>query len=578
MQLEELLQADQSLISDGRILKNAVVERAAKLDISLLRLLMQSEPIRRHFFTALDGIMVFDKTKFLEFVSNKQFLPDSYTSFKNRIGLTDGSQYLKESRAVVLAWPYKDCVLEGGQTREDVGREEIFWNTSLAPDDISRLFEPKVITGFARWDAESVAAQKQKTVQKIEQTDNLVIKGNNLFALHTLRKKFAGKVSLIYIDPPFNTGNDGFKYNDRFNHSTWLTFMKNRLDCAKTLLSQDGNIFIHIDINESHYLKCLCDELFGHENFVEEIIWSYGSPSGGRAAGAKPVNIHDYILHYAKDYKSRKQRKIYTEYSQKYIDDWFKYKDENGRRYRLRQRNGDSKTSEWSRQYLDESPGVPLTTVWSDIKQVYADPRAYKPNQKQHTELVPEFSGQKPEALIKRVIELSTDEGDLVLDFFAGSGTTGVAAMKMRRQFVLVEQIEDQLSTIHERLFETIKGAQSGISKTTGWQGGGTFLYAELAKWNAKLIDTIRDAHDASSLLPLRDQLRDEGYVRPGVELDGLTDEEFDKLTLDEKKRILIDCLEANHFYVNYEDMEDEQYGISEENMRLNRNFHGEEA
>ena len=132
--LETLLQQDQSLISDGHILKNAVIERAAKMDAGLLRLLMQSEAIRRHFFAEVDDILIFDKAKFQDFVSNKAFLPDSYTAFKNRIGLTDARGYLKESRDVVLAWPYKDCVLEGGQTKEDKARQEVFWNTTLAPD------------------------------------------------------------------------------------------------------------------------------------------------------------------------------------------------------------------------------------------------------------------------------------------------------------------------------------------------------------------------------------------------------------------------------------------------------------
>lgn len=170
--------------------------------------------------------------------------------------------------------------------------------------------------------------------------------------------------------------------------------MKNRLEVAKKLLSNDGNIFIHIDVNQSHYLKSLCDEVFQEQNFVEEIIWAYGSPSGGRAAGAKPVNIHDYILHYAKSYSDRKQNKIFIPYSEKYIKDWFKYTDDDGRQYQRRMRGKDENgESLWEKQYLDESKGIPLSTVWNDIKQVYADPRAYKENQAQHTELEKEFTG-----------------------------------------------------------------------------------------------------------------------------------------------------------------------------------------
>lgn len=222
--LESLLQQEQSFISDGAILKNAVVEAALNMDSRLLELLMQSDTIKAHFFTEVSGVSVFDKVKFQDFVSNKAFLPDSYTAFKNRIGLTDGKRdYLSQSRDVVLAWPYKDCVLEGGMTKEDRSRNEVFWNTTLAPDDITRLFEPKVLTGWARWDAEAIAADKAKPVGKVSEGDNLLIKGNNLLALHSLKARYAGKIKLIYIDPPYNTGNDGFRYNDRFNHSAWLT-------------------------------------------------------------------------------------------------------------------------------------------------------------------------------------------------------------------------------------------------------------------------------------------------------------------------------------------------------------------
>lgn len=295
--LEALLQQDQSLISDGHILKNAVIERAAKMDAGLLGLLMQSDAIRKHFFVEVEGTLIFDKARFQDFVSNKAFLPDSYTAFKNRIGLTDVRGYLKESRDVVLAWPYKDCVLEGGQTKEDKARQEVFWNTTLAPDDISRLFEPKVLTGFERWEAEAVVAGAPKPVGRIAADDNLLIKGNNLLALHSLKARYAGAVKLIYIDPPYNTGSDGFRYNDRFNHSAWLTFMRNRLEVAKDLLRRDGAIFVNLDDVEAHYCKVLMDEVFGRENFVANVIWrkNYSPKSSGKDFSTD----HDHIFIYS---------------------------------------------------------------------------------------------------------------------------------------------------------------------------------------------------------------------------------------------------------------------------------------
>jgi adenine-specific DNA-methyltransferase len=194
----------------------------------------------------------------------------------------------------VLAWPYKDCVLEGGQTKEDSKRDEVFWNITLTPDDIDRLLDPKVLTNFRRIDADG-----EHAVTEIVDSDNLIIKGNNLLALHSLLPRFRGRVKLIYIDPPYNTGNDSFKYNDRFNHSTWLTFMRNRLEIACKLLRKDGSIWINIDDDEAHYLKVLCDDIFGRENFVTTVSGKKKvSPSNDATWFS---NDHDYLLIYARN-------------------------------------------------------------------------------------------------------------------------------------------------------------------------------------------------------------------------------------------------------------------------------------
>jgi len=301
--LKTLLHKDERLTSEDELLKNKIIELALKLDKDLIKLLLFDKKMKEVFFADVEGALIFDKDKFVRFVSNKQFLPDSYTAFKNKIGLTAEDEYLSEKKEVVISWPYKDCVLEGGMTKEDQKRDEIFWNETLAPDEISRLFDPKVFTNAKRIDKKDEHTFVGfRTDEKGDIKDNIIIKGNNLLALHCFKKRFAGKVKLIYIDPPFNTGKDTFTYNDRFSQSTWLTFMKNRLEVAKEILTRDGSIFIHIDDNQCFELKVLMDEIFSKENFVEVIIWAYGSPSGGRAAGAKLVGIHDYLLHYAKNY------------------------------------------------------------------------------------------------------------------------------------------------------------------------------------------------------------------------------------------------------------------------------------
>lgn len=575
-ELEKLLRMNSRYCTeDGVLLKNAIVEAALEMRPDLIKMLLTHDALKRNFFIEIDGVLVFDKVKFQKFVMNKRFLPDSYTSFKNKIGLTDDNgNFVSESREIVLSWPYKDCMLEGGQTKEDAKRNEVFWNEILAPDEINRLTEPKVLTGFVRYDKDG-----ESTPTGVSMNDNYIIKGNNLLALYSLRKKYKGKITLIYIDPPFNTENDSFSYNDSFTRSTWLTFMRNRLEIAKELLREDGNIFIHIDINQSHYLKVLCDDVFGKDNFVEEIIWAYGSPSGGRAATPKPVNIHDYILHYAKVYGQRKQNRVHIPYSEKYINDWFKFKDEDGRVYRRRMRGyDDNGEAIWVRQYLDESPGIPLSTVWSDIQQVYADPRAYKAGNKSDVEVIKEFKGgQKPEALIARIIEMSTDENDIVLDFHLGTGTTAATAMKMKRRFIGAEQMDSQIEIMLRRLPKVIGGDTAGISKKYKWQGGGSFVYCELATANQRFVEEIVAAKTDDELTKIWADMQQGGFLSWKIEPKQIEENaaDFAALFLEDKKRFLIECLDKNLLYVPFSEINNAEFGISDKDKLLNNEFYG---
>lgn len=583
--LIDLLKKDQRFVDDeGELVRGAIIDRAWKMDHELVKLLISDEKIKGKFFDEVEGHWVFNVETFINYVTEKTFLDNSYTRFRNKVGLNIDGKFLRERGEVSLVWPYKDCVLEGGQTKEEEKRKEIFFNEILAQDEIDRLLDPKVLTNWKRYTPEG--DQPVKEIKRDEDgiiRENLILKGNNLLALHTLKHQFRGKVNLIYIDPPFNTGNDTFNYNDRFNHSSWLTFMKNRLDIAKELLTRDGNIFIHIDINESHYLKVLCDEIFGRDNFVEEVIWAYGSPSGGRAGGAKPVNIHDYILHYAKIYSERKQMRLYTPYTEKYIKEWFKYSDSDGRKYQKRMR-GKSENGEtiWEKQYLDESKGVPLTTVWTDIRQVYADPRAYKENQAKYTELIRDFNGgQKPERLIKRIIEMSTDEADLVLDFHLGSGSTCAVAHKMRRQYIGVEQLEYLQEFAMNRLAEVINGEEAGISKEVNWKGGGEYVHCKLKKYNEAFIDRIQIAKTSKELVGIWKEISKKSflnwYVNPVVPEDAVKDfEEIGKSEngLEKQKKLLCELLNKNQLYVNLSEIEDKQFEVSEEDKRLNKEFY----
>ena len=295
--LDVLKQDDRFFAEDGSFLRNAVYEAAMQMDTQLLHLLLSNETTKSRFFTEVDGVTVFDKIGFGWVINNRQFLPDSYTRFKNKIGLADSfGNLISQSNDVELVFPYKDCVLEGGQTRDDQKRTEVFYNETLAPDEIDRLLDPKVFTNAVRYDD-----GKESKISTIEKTDNIIIKGNNLLVISSLLKCYEGKIDLIYIDPPYNTSGDfnTFMYNNSFNHSSWLTFMKNRLEISKRLLTDEGVICIAIDDYEYAHLKVLCDELFGRNNFIGTIIVQ--SMPSGTTSNSYFANCHEYCLFYAKN-------------------------------------------------------------------------------------------------------------------------------------------------------------------------------------------------------------------------------------------------------------------------------------
>ena len=212
----------------------------------------------------------------------------------------------------------------------------------------------------------------------------------------------------------------------------------------KRLLKQTGSIYVHCDYHASHYIKVEMDKIFGYEHFIDQVIWNYGTPSGGRASGKKPVKAHDVILIYASEYGEHKYNRQHTPYSEKYISEWFRHRDGDGRAYRTRSRKGTI-----VRQYLDESPGVPLSNVWKDIMQLYGSAGWFK---KLGTDERVGYPTQKPEALIARTIETSSDRGDIVLDAFSGGGGTGVVAQQLGRRWVMIDQSRVALAVTSERL------------------------------------------------------------------------------------------------------------------------------
>lgn len=649
--LEQLLATNEALIDgSGHLIKNAVIDRATRLDADFLQTLLSSDPIRAHFFADVGGTLVFDKVKFAEFVSNKAFLPDSYTAFRNRIGLTDGQgRYLKDSRDVVLAWPYKDCVLEGGMTKEDARRDELFWNTTLAPDDITRLFEPKALTGFERWDADAVAAGKPKPVGTIGADDNLLIKGNNLLALHSLKARYAGQVKLIYIDPPYNTGGDGFKYNDRFNHAAWLTFMRNRLEVARRLLRPDGAIFISIDANELGYLLALGDEVFGRANFVGCVTVKRASLTGHKAINPGVVNVTEFLIAFAKDKQFWEPKKVlrkkdrdkrYSSFIFGPMDDPENWefttlleafaKSKGHSKGKLKKILGDQYDIELDRFVLDNAERVfqPATVdvdasgeaavdlvgksqgqpdkvfklsrdSLSDMyfkagkRLIFAIDRVIEvdgerafgevisdiwddvlPNDLHNEGGVSFKKGKKPERFLERVCQINTEAGDLAMDFFVGSGSFAAVAHKCGLNWIAVEQMDYGQNSCVVRLKGVVSGEQSGISKSQNWQGGGSFVYLELAEWNEALGRRIREADDEQALGQVTADMRDNGYWRYAVDQALWDWDAFATLEFDQRKQALLDALDANHLYVNHGDIADAAYGISAADIAVNKAFY----
>ncbi len=234
----------------------------------------------------------------------------------------------------------------------------------------------------------------------------------------------------------------------------YLSYMAERLGLMRPLLKPTGTIYLHCDPTASHYLKGLMDCIFGGANFIDEIIWNYGTPSGGRVAGRKPVKAHETLLVYALAHGKHTYNRTYTPYSEDYVRDWFRHTDEDGRKYQTRSRGG-----KIVRQYLDESPGVPLSNVWSDIKQLYSASGWFPRKDDERLG----YPTQKPLALLERIIKISSNEGDVILDPFCGCGTTIAAAHNLGRQWLGIDISPFAVDLICNRRFEGMEIDTRGI-------------------------------------------------------------------------------------------------------------------
>lgn len=358
--------------------------------------------------------------------------------------------------------------------------------------------------------------------------DNRLIFGDNLLALKALEQEFSGRVKCVFIDPPYNTGSAFTHYDDGLEHSIWLGLMRDRLEIIRQLLANDGSLWITIDDNEAHYLKVMCDEVFGRANFVANAVWQ---KKYSKQNDAKWLSIsHDHILIYAKEKSSWKPNQVERSDAQlkgyKNLDGdsrgaWqsvvYTCAKTRAERPNLYYGIKHPKTGElifpsesrvWAYDQKRHEEHVRDNLVWWGENQEKYKPRLKSFLQKVGTGLVPDtlwlredsgdnqdakremlalneqdvFSTPKPEKLLAKILQIATDRGDLVLDSFAGSGTTGAVAHKMGRRWIMVELGEHCHTHIVPRLKKVIDGEdKGGATETTNWQGGGGFRYYKLA-------------------------------------------------------------------------------------------------
>jgi len=624
-QIKKILQEFPQYWDNEELQRTIVIEDLKRYDALLISALLKNQKIRENYTVKAGNVVIFKIQEFVDLLRYKDYWTDSYTKYSNTIGLSSEGKYLQYNTDVVLDFPYKDCILEAGMTKEDTGKKEVFYNEVIAKDEIDTLLAPKAFVNVKKFNSEG-----EHEIDFFSDDDNLMIKGNNLLALYSLKERFAGKVKCIYIDPPYNTGGDSFKYNDRFNHSTWLSFIKNRLEIARELLSNDGSIWINIDDDESHYLKVLSDEIFGRDNFVANFIWEkkYAPQNSSKYVS----DMHDHILMYAKDVNNLqvnglpRTSKMDARYKNPDNDSRGVWQSDNLLR-KDEQKSGMYEIITPANRKVSPPPGTSWRVSKEKYKELLKDNRIWfgsdglgvprlkrflnevaqnaiagtiwkysevAHNQEAKRELVSlfgtaPFNTPKPEKLLNRILLMASNEKDIVLDFFMGSATTQAVAMKMNRRFIGIEQM-DYINTVSvPRLQKVINGEHGGISKDIDWQGGGSFIYAELMELNQFYMNRIDQASTKEQLADLWEELDNNADLNFQLDKDRLTKEllkdydesdsiTFNDLTFDEQKEIFKKALDKNQLYVPYSEIDDANVIISENDKVFNHSFYSNEG
>lgn len=670
---EILKQDDRLVATDGSLMKNKVYELAAKLDSKLLKILLSNDITKDMFFNDVDGIFVFNVDRFSWVINSKEFLPDSYSAYKNDIMLIDeNNNAIARRDKVLLSFPYKDCVLEMDSTEETEQRKEVFFNEVLMKSEIDTLLDAKALVNAKR-----VTKDGAESISEINDKDNLIIKGNNLLSLYSLKPRFKGRIKCMYWDILYNREKDYVPYNDSFKHTSWLTMMKNRLDVARELLRKDGVIFLQCDDTEMHYLKVLCDEVFDRSNYVNTIsvtMKNVAGASGGGEDKRMKKNL-EYILVYARDYSELKPLNGVFDYVE--MSDLIEQYKAEGKSWKYTSVLVDPGEKEYIGSTVDgagEEIKVyrRINPVYKSINQVATEdgitvkeaytqygPKVFRTTNAQTSirtriidyrketnitdevlsiEYIPRSgahkgewyeqfykddvcnlfvwlkdsseeikgilykkvmqgtlwdfvgetknltkegqvqlaNGKKPERLVSAVLDTCTKKGDIVLDSYLGSGTTAAVAHKKGLQYIGLEQLDSHIELTKNRLQNVIDGDASGISSEEEWTGGGSYVYCELAENSQLYIDKIKVATTSEELIAIYEELKQSEFVSYRVDINKIEKEKngFLNMFVDDKKKFLISIIDKNTLYVNYSDIDNEDYSIPNSDKAFTQSFY----
>jgi adenine-specific DNA-methyltransferase len=677
MNLEKILKTMQEIWDEEILDYPQLFELAKTYDKDLLDALFENKDSKEKFFIQVGDSHVFKYNEFRFYLEENQ-VNNSFTQYANKIGLSSQGEHLNDSTDYVLDWPYKDCVLEGGMSSEEdmdtfiekkvettpgkidkkTGtvistektevtfsqakrkREEIFYNNIIADKEIDRLLDKKALKNFTRYTAKG--EEEVKEIKRDEDgtiKENLLIKGNNLLTLHSLKEQFAGKVKLIYIDPPYNTGGDGFDYNDRFNHSTWLTFMKNRLEISSELLRKDGVIFISCDDNEQAYLKVLMDQVFGRDNFISNFVVT--SAPAGTQSSTNVAQQHAYCLAYrkSKSFESFRHKLSKEEINKKYkdgTDEYGPYLLERLWKRGIGGRKEDVPSLHFPVYFnpnndeilLEEevenknnlikiipyqTEGVLGRWTWSKTKMINEREKLlvketsgeYKLYRKKYvdeeigrlpysiinsdigrTELGSlelknlmggkVFDYPKYSALIKYFLKTGSDKDDIVLDFFSGSATTAHAVIDLNQ-----EDSGNRKFILIEQMNYIEDVGKPRIKKVLEELNvDDNFIYFELAEYNEEAKNKIDACKSYKELKKLFTELTDYYFLNYNVSVKQfndqlLDDEDFQELPLEEQKILFKALLDNNQLYIPHKEQEDGKYNLSKEDQELTNEFYG---